>query len=84
LDLCLWVLVVVVGVVVVGAALVVAVEEEAPDLPPHPVAASVLAMTTTSVRMAVCGVLLMGRVPIVACGLEISPYQSSTPAFAVE
>jgi hypothetical protein len=79
----LWVVVVVVGVVV-GAALVVAVEEEPPDLPPHPAAAKVLARTTTSVRMAVCGVLLMGRVPIVASGLGIPPYQSPTPTFAVE
>ncbi|HWJ49594.1 MAG TPA: MFS transporter [Solirubrobacteraceae bacterium] len=66
----MWVVVVVVGVVVVGAALVVAVEEELPELPPHPAAANVLARATTSVRMAVSGVLLIGRVPIVLVGSE--------------
>jgi len=73
LDLCLWVVVVVVGVVVTGAALVVAVEGELPELPPHPVAARVLARTTASVRMAVCGVLLMAGFQSSLVGSESHP-----------
>jgi hypothetical protein len=66
--------VVLVGVVeVVGVELVVAVEEELLPFPPHPATAKVLASTATSVRMAVSGVLLMGRAPIVSRGLRGSP-----------
>jgi hypothetical protein len=69
------VVVVVVGVVV-GVALVVAVDDELPPLPPHPATARVLARTATSVRMAVSGVLLIGRAPIVARWLGRSHYQA--------
>jgi EmrB/QacA subfamily drug resistance transporter len=80
LELCLCVVVVVVGVVVGEPLVVVGVEEELPDLPPHPLAATVLARATTSVRIAVSGFLFMRRAPIVVCGLGRSPYQpSATP-----
>jgi hypothetical protein len=73
LDLC-FVVPVLVGVLeVVGVELVVAVEDEPLPLPPHPATTKVLASTATSVRMAVSGVLLMGRAPIVAGGLRGSP-----------
>jgi hypothetical protein len=73
LDLC-FVGVLVVGVVeVVGVLLVVGVDDELLPLPPHPATAKVLASTATSVRMAVSGVFLMGRAPIVAGGLRSSP-----------
>jgi hypothetical protein len=44
---------------------IVGVEEELPDLPPHPTTATVLARARTSVRMAVSGVLCMGRAPVI-------------------
>jgi len=78
--LCLCVVVVlvgvelVVGVVLFGVELVVVDEEELP--PPHPATTRVLASTATSVSMAVSGVLLTGRAPVVvARGLGGSPYQ---------
>ncbi len=80
MELCLCVVVLGAGVVV-GVALVVAVvDEEFPDLPPHPLVATVLVRAIASVRIAVSGVLFMGRAPIVVCGLGRSPYQSpATP-----
>jgi EmrB/QacA subfamily drug resistance transporter len=83
LELCLCVVVLGAGVVV-GVALVVAVEEEPPDLPPHPLVATVLARATASVRIAVSGFLLMGRAPIVVCWLGRSPYQPSAPPIATQ
>jgi hypothetical protein len=72
----LCVVVVLVGVVLlVGVELVVA-EDEEELLLPHPATAIVLASTAKAVRMAVSGVLLMGRAPIVARGLGGSPYQA--------
>ncbi len=72
--------VLVVGVLVAGVPLVLGVAVELPDLPPQPATASVLARTAASVRIAVSGVLLMGRAPVVVCGLGRSPYQSpATP-----
>jgi EmrB/QacA subfamily drug resistance transporter len=58
-------------VVVVGVLLVVGLAvEEFPDLPPQPATTTVLARATTSVSMAVSGVLFTGRAaPIVVCGL---------------
>jgi hypothetical protein len=58
-------------VVVVGVALLVGVElvvavDDVEELPPHPATATVLASTARAVSMAVSGVLLMGRAPIVA------------------
>jgi EmrB/QacA subfamily drug resistance transporter len=79
LDLCLCV----VGVVVVlaGALLVVvAAVEEPPDLPPHPATAMVVTKVAASVRIAVSGVLFMGRAPVVTRGLDGSPYQPSMVA----
>jgi hypothetical protein len=69
---------VVVVVVVVGVLLVVGVvEEELPDLLPHPATATALARMAAVVSMAVSGVLLMGRAPIVlARGFGRSPYQA--------
>jgi hypothetical protein len=53
-------------VVVVGLLVVVGLaEEELPPLPPHPATTTVAARVATSVSMAVSGVLLMGRAPIV-------------------
>jgi hypothetical protein len=77
--------VVVVGVLVVGVVvpLVAGVEVELPPLPPQPATARVLASTATSVRMAVSGVLLMGRAPIVARGLERPHYQAFLVSTAV-
>jgi hypothetical protein len=72
-----------VDVVVVGVELVVGVEEELPPFPPHPATAAVLARTLTSVRMAVSGVFLMGRAPIVAEGLERPHYQAFAAQIAV-
>jgi predicted anti-sigma-YlaC factor YlaD len=71
----LCVVVVLVGVeVVFGVELVVGDGEELP--PPHPATTRVLASTATSVSMAVSGVLLTGRAPVVvARGLGGSPYQ---------
>ncbi len=76
------VVVVLVGVVLdVGVVLVEAVDEE--ELLPHPATATVLARTASAVSMAVSGVLLMGRTPIVARGLGRPPYQPSALPFAV-
>jgi hypothetical protein len=69
------VFVVVVGVVLLVGVLLFAVEEEELLLP-HPATASVLASTATAVSMAVSGVLLMGRAPIVARRLGGPPYQA--------
>ncbi len=77
--LCLCVVVVVVVVVVAGLLVVVFAE----DLPPHPVTAKVAARVATSVSMAVSGVLLMGRAPIVARWLGRPPYQAFSPPIAV-
>jgi hypothetical protein len=76
------VFVVVVGVVLLVGVVLFAVEEEELLLP-HPATASVLASTATAVSMAVSGVLLMGRAPIVAAGLGRPPYQQLAPAIAV-
>jgi hypothetical protein len=71
--LCLWTVV----VVVVAGLLVVDFDEELPPLPPpHPATATVAVRVATSVSMAVSGVLLMGRTPIVARWLGRSPYQA--------
>jgi hypothetical protein len=75
--------VVVVGVVVVGVLLVVGVEEELPDLPPHPATTTVVARTAKIVSMAASGVLLMWRAPIVARGLGSAAYQAFSPPIAV-
>jgi hypothetical protein len=58
-------------VVVVGVALLVGVElvvavDDVEELLPHPATATVLASMANAVSMAVSGVLLMGRAPIVA------------------
>jgi hypothetical protein len=85
LDLCLCVVVVVVGVVVAGVLLVVGVAlvvDEDELLLPHPDTAAVLARTATVVSMAVSEVLLMGRAPDLARGFERSPYQSLAMPFA--
>jgi hypothetical protein len=66
---------VLVGVVLVFAVELVDVDEEE-LLPPHPATTTVLASTATSVSMAVSGVLLTGRAPVVVPpGLGGSPYQ---------
>ncbi len=70
-------------VLVAGAPLVAGVAVEPPDLPPQPATARVLARTAASVRIAVSGVLLMGRAPVVVCGLGRSPYQSPATPIAV-
>jgi EmrB/QacA subfamily drug resistance transporter len=75
LDLCLWVVVVLLVVVCFELELVL--------LPPHPATAKVLARTAASVSMAVSGVLLMGRAPIVARGLGSPPYQPFAAPIAV-
>jgi EmrB/QacA subfamily drug resistance transporter len=54
-------------------------DEELPDFPPQPATATVVARMASSVSMAVSGVLLMGRAPVIACGLGRSPYQPSIP-----
>jgi EmrB/QacA subfamily drug resistance transporter len=78
LDLCFFAVVLVGVLLLVGVVLVVEDEEEL--LLPHPATATVLASTASAVRMAVSGVLLMGRAPIVARGLGGSPYQAvATP-----
>jgi hypothetical protein len=59
-------------VVVVAGALVDDLEEL---LPPQPVTTRVAARTASSVSIAVSGVLLMGRAPVVARGFGRSPYQ---------
>jgi hypothetical protein len=52
-------------VVVVAGLLVVDFVVELVLLPPHPASAKVAASVATSVSMAVSGVLLMGRAPVV-------------------
>jgi hypothetical protein len=75
LVFCFFVLVVVVGVVLdVGVALDLVDEDEL--LEPHPATATVLASTARAVSMAVSGVLLMGRAPIVARVLGRAAYQA--------
>jgi hypothetical protein len=69
------VVVVLVGVVVV-VDVVLTVDDDEEELLPHAATATVLASTATAVRMAVSGVLLMGRAPIVAGGRGGSPYQA--------
>ena len=72
---CFFVFVVVVGVVLdVGVALDLLDEDEL--LEPHPATATVLASTARAVSMAVSGVLLMGRAPVVARGLGRAAYQA--------
>jgi len=72
----------VVGVVLdVGVELEVDFEEE--ELLPHPATTMVLARTARAVSMAVSGVLLIGRAPIVARGLRVSPYQALATPIAV-
>jgi len=71
--------VVVVGLLLVAAAGVVVAEEEEEELPPllpHPATARALARMAAVVSMAVSGVLLMGRAPIIARGLGRSRYQA--------
>jgi EmrB/QacA subfamily drug resistance transporter len=80
----LCVLVVLVGVVLlVGVALVLELVVEDEELEPHPATAIVLASTASAVRMAVSGVLLMGRAPIVARWLGGPPYQAPAREIAV-
>jgi EmrB/QacA subfamily drug resistance transporter len=74
-------------VVLVGVLLLVGVvlleDDEEELLLPHPATAIALASTARAVRMAVSGVLLMGRAPIVARGLGGPPYQAlETPIAA--
>jgi hypothetical protein len=80
LVLCFFVVVVLVGVVLDVGVVLVDFDEEELLLLPHPATAIVLASTTRAVSMAVSGVLLMGRAPIVARGLGGPPYQAlATP-----
>jgi EmrB/QacA subfamily drug resistance transporter len=51
--------------VVVAGLLVVCVAVEPPPLPPHPATAKLLARTAAAASMAVSGVLLIGRAPVV-------------------
>jgi hypothetical protein len=54
-------------VLVVGVVLVAGLEDELDDeLPPQPAIRTVLARTAKIVSIAVSGVLLMGRAPVVA------------------
>jgi EmrB/QacA subfamily drug resistance transporter len=82
--------VVVAGVVVVGVLLVVVGvvlvvdEEELLLLLPHPATATVLARMAAVVRMAVSGVLLIGRGPIIVRGLRRSPYQGFSALMSIE
>jgi len=76
LDLCLWVVVVLVGVVLdVGVAFDVDVFDEE-ELLPHAATTMVDARRASSVSMAVSGVLLMGRAPVVDPRLGGPPYQA--------
>jgi hypothetical protein len=69
--------VVLVGVVLeVGVLLAVELEEE--ELEPQPATASVLARTATAVRIALSGLLLIGRAPVFARGRERPPYQGGS------
>jgi EmrB/QacA subfamily drug resistance transporter len=71
-------------VLVVGVVLVAGLEDELDDeLPPHPAITRVLARTAKIVSIAVSGVLLMGRAPVVARGLGNPPYQGPAAAIAV-
>ena len=79
--MCLWV--VVVGVVLLVGVELLLEEEDEELLLPHPATAMVLARTAKAVSMAVSGVLLMGRAPIVARGLGGSPYQALATRIAV-
>ena len=80
--MCFFVVVVLVGVLLlVGVALVD--EDEDEPLLPHPATATVLARTARAVSMAVSGVLLMGRAPIVARGIGGPPYQAPAMGIAV-
>jgi hypothetical protein len=79
LDLCFFVVV----VVIVGVVFVAGLADVLPALPPHPATATVLARTVTSVSMAVSGVLFMGRAPVVARGLGGPPYQPFAAPIAV-
>jgi EmrB/QacA subfamily drug resistance transporter len=67
--------VVVVGVVLLVLAGVLVDFEDEEELP-HPATAMVLASTARAVSMAVSGVLLMGRAPIVSRGLGWPAYQA--------
>ncbi len=79
--MCFFVVVVLVGVFeLVGVELVEDEDDEL--LEPHPATAIVLASTVRAVTMAVSGVLLMGRAPIVARGLGGSPYQAPATQIA--
>jgi hypothetical protein len=75
--------VVLAGVVELGL-LVVGVEDELELLPPQPATATVTASVATSVSMAVSGVLLIGRAPVVidVQGFGRSPYQAFQAAMA--
>jgi hypothetical protein len=76
LDLCLWVVVVLVGVVLDVVVLEVDVVFEEEELLPHAATATVHARRASSVSMAVSGVLLMGRAPVVDPRLGGPPYQA--------
>jgi uncharacterized membrane protein len=65
-------------VLVVCGVLVVEEEEELP--PPHAASAIVLARRAASVSMAVSGVVLIGRAPIVARGLGDGPHYQAFAA----
>jgi len=84
-ELCLCVVVVVVVVVVAGLLVVCFVEDEVLSLPPHPVNAAVAASVATSVSMAVSGVLLIVRAPVVIVMRRFgrSPYQAFAASIAV-
>jgi EmrB/QacA subfamily drug resistance transporter len=71
----LCVVVVLVGVVL-EVDVVPAVDDDEEEELPHAATATVLASTATAVRMAVSGVLLMGRAPIVARRLSGPRYQA--------
>jgi hypothetical protein len=80
-DVCLCVVV----VVVVGLLVVCLVEDELASLPPHPVNATVAASVAASVSMAVSGVLLIVRAPVVIVVRRFgrSPYQAFVTPIAV-
>jgi len=80
-ELCLCVVV----VVVVGLLVVCFVEDELLSLPPHPASATVAASVATSVSMAVSGVLLIVRAPVVIVMRRFgrSPYQAFAAPIAV-
>jgi hypothetical protein len=80
-DVCLCVVV----VVVAGLLVVCFVEDELLSLPPHPANATVAASVATSVSMAVSGVLLIVRAPIVIVMRRFGrpPYQAFAAPIAV-